>query len=530
MDKYKINRNREPLTDADVQKGQDFDAFMKAYSGSPKPFYKTSTFKLTVVALGLVIGVGTYVALNSDGTNPAKNTAYVSPALPGIDIADTTYKMDAAEGGNFLYSTGSVIRVPEGAFLDSAGNVAKGNVEIRYREFHDPGDIFLAGIPMTYDSAGQRFHFESAGMLEITAWQNGKMLTANPASPIKVDMASNSDENKFNVYYLDTVKKNWNFIAKDKPLIVGFAKDSTKNDSVKSTASITVPLPPRKADKEKPSFSIKYDPTEFPELNAYKGTRFEVDESKTPYNKEDKKVKWEDVAIERNKDGATYTVTFTKGDLTSTYITYAVVDEKNYGDAKKDFDKRYAAYRSGLQKKETDEMASQRSTEKRLMNADAKRIFVNDTVLAGALSRFRSGGKNAGKEDMVMREFQIAGFGIWNSDCPASLPPGTPMYVRLIDTRTNTVMVVEHLYLVEKGRNAIFTFYAHDLEHFQFNPSADNMVWGVTMDGKLAMATGDDLKGMKEITVDDKKIKILPMTVQKETLANAVQAKVALGI
>lgn len=529
MDKYKINRNRAPLTDEDVKKGQDFDAFMKAYSGAKKPFYKTSTFKLSVVTLGLVIGVGAYVALNNNTDKTPTTIPYVAPPLAGIDIADTTYKFDAAEGGNFVYNSGSLIRVPEGAFLDSAGNVVKGNVEIHYREFHNPGEIFLAGIPMTYDSAGQRFHFESAGMLEITAWQNGKMLKVNPAEPIKVDMASNSDEDKYNVYYLDTVKKNWNFIAKDKAMIVGFAKDSAKKDSAtKMLASL--PLPPRKAEKGKPSLVINYDPMEFPELNAYKGTRFEVDESKTPYNKEDKKVKWEDVAIERNKDGATYTVTFTKGDLTRSYVTYAVVDEKNYDAAKKQFDKRYAEYRAQVDKKETTELAHQRSAEKRLMNADAQRIFVNDTVLADALSKFRASGKNAGKEDMVMREFQIKGFGIWNSDCPASLPQGKPMYVRLIDGATKTVLLVEHLYLVEKGRNAIFTFYARDLERFQFNSSADNMVWAVTSDGKLATASADDLKGMEEKLIDDKKIMILPMTVQKETLKTSAQATLALGL
>jgi hypothetical protein len=531
MDKYKINRNRKPLTDDDVQKGQNFDAFLKAYSDGRKPFYKKTSFYVTVVSLGIFIGVGTYLLTGGDEKNPKAESAFVNPPLAELNIADTTFKLDAANGGNFQYNTGSMIRVPEGAFLDSSGNVVKGNVEIHYREFHDPAEIFLAGIPMTYDSAGQRFHFESAGMLEITAWQNGKLLKANPTSPIKVDMASDNEEQKFNVYYLDTVKKNWNFIAKDKGMLVGFVNDSTKKDSVpKLTASIAAPIAPRKAENGKQSFVIKYDPIEFPELNAYKGVRFEVDEVKTPYDKNDKKLKWEDVQILRNKDGATYTVTFTKDDLSRTYITYAVVDEKNYADAKKVYDQRYAAYQNDLKKKQDAITDNQKKFESRLMNADAHRIFVNDTVLRWSLTKSRQRNLNGEKEDMVMREFQIQNFGIWNSDCPASLPQGEPMFVKLFDSRSKKIMQVDHLYLVEKGRNAIYTFYASDLARFQFNADAENLVWAVSTDGKLATATGDDLKNMKSNTVNGNKEFSLTLTVQSEKLTSVTQAKAVLGI
>ena len=529
MDKYKINRNRKPLTDDDVQKGQNFDAFMKAYSAGRKPFYKKTSFIVTAITLGVVLSVGTYMLVNGDEKNTSAPTAFVNAPLENLDIPDTTYRIDAANGVVLQYNTGSVIRVPEGAFLDSVGNVVKGNVEIHYREFHDPAEIFLAGIPMTYDSAGQKFHFESAGMLEITAWQNGKMLKANPSSPIKVDMASDNDAGKFNVYYLDTVKKNWNFIAKDKALIVGFVPDSMKTDTLPVIFSAnSKPIAPRKADKAKNSFVINYEPAEFPELNSYKGVRFEVDEVKTPYNKEDKKVKWEDVQILRNKDGATYTVTFTKDDLSRTYITYAVVDEKNYAEAKKLYDQRYAAYQNDLKKKQDAVRSEENKFESRLMTADAHRIFVNDTVMAWSLAKARQSNLNGDKEDMVMREFQIQNFGIWNSDCPASLPQGEQQYVKLFDSRTNKPMTVAHLYLVEKGRNAIYTFYESDLVRFQFNADAENLVWAVSPDGKLAKASGDDLKGMKYKIVDGVKQYSLTMQVESEKLTSVMQAKAAL--
>lgn len=526
MKNYNIKRNREPLTDADISKGQNFDAFLKAYSGAKVPFYKTGTFYMSVVALGLVIGVGAYFLANSE--DDATPSAYIQPALNGIDVADTVFKMDAAEGGEFIYNTGSLIRVPEGGFLDSAGNVVKGNVEIRYREFHNTADIFLAGIPMTYDSAGTRYHFESAGMLEITAWQNGKPLKANPDAPVKVAMASNSDNDKFNVYYLDTVKKNWDFIAKDKALVVGFVKDTNRTDTIRkatNTASISPPLEVKKADKRKPSFVIGFEPAEFPELASYKGVRFQVDEEKTPYDKEDKKITWEDVSILRNKDGATYTVTFTHGVKTSIYITDVVVNEADYAAAKKVYDAKYVAYQAALKTINDKNAADDKALEAKLLTADAQRIFKNDTSMRAALARRNLANISNAKEDMVIREFVIENFGIWNSDCPSSLPEGETMFVKLIDSRTKKALVVNHVILVEKGKNAIYTYYASDLANFKFNNNAENLLWAVTKDGKLAVCTDADLQA-----IAGKKEANLTMTVSAEDLKTAGQARVALGI
>lgn len=45
-------------------------------------------------------------------------------------------------------------------------------VKITYREFADPIDFFVSGIPMEYDSAGRKYNFESSGMCEINAYKD----------------------------------------------------------------------------------------------------------------------------------------------------------------------------------------------------------------------------------------------------------------------------------------------------------------------------------------------------------------------
>jgi hypothetical protein len=99
------------------------------------------------------------------------------------------------------------------------------------------------------------------------------------------------------------------------------------------------------------------------------------------------------------------------------------------------------------------------------------------------------------------------------------------MIVKLIDSRTKKPMVVNHVILVEKGRNAIYTYYANDLVNFQFNKNAENLLWAVTQDGKLAVCSNDDLQN-----IAGKKSANLTMTVSAEDLKTAEQARLVLGI
>ncbi|HTL81384.1 MAG TPA: hypothetical protein VL651_06755 [Bacteroidia bacterium] len=537
MDKYNINRNRDPLTPEDVQKGKDFDTFMKAYSARPKPFWGSKTMYMSIATVGIIAVVaGTWVVMNnSESTTPTENpkTAFVTPPLEGLDVKDTTYFVDAAAGADFIYKTGSFIHVPQNAFVDSAGNPVSGKVEIHYREFHNTAEIFLAGIPMTYDSAGSRYHFESAGMLEITAWQNGRPLKVNSASQINVAMASDTADQKYNVYYLDTTAKNWNFIAKDKAVVAGFVADSTKTKPL-SVADVAPPVLPSKADKAKHSFVIAFEPSEFPELSVYKGVRFQVDETKTPYNKKDKNIQWEDVNIARNADRKSYTVTFMQGANKSTYVTGVVVDEANYAGAMKVYNQKYEEYQTALKKKQDDILTAMSNHENQLMNADARRIFVNDSVLSMAMAARRANVGDA-KENMVMREFIIRNFGIWNSDCPASLPQGPEMFVQFIDSKTKKEIQLSRVFLVEKGKNAIWTFYASDFAKFRFNHDAENLVWAMTSDGKLAVVSTDAItKGLDDMAKakgddKDKKLK-LEMEVASSSTLTGVQASLMLGI
>jgi len=523
MGDLKINRNREKLSPEDEEKGKNFEQVLSGYAGRQNPFYKTTKFYLSVAVAGGLIAVGAFFLAKDETPSVAETPRpFIDPAAPHLRVNDTAFSVDAAQGGTFQYFNGSEIEVPEGAFLDKNGNPVTGNVELRYREFHDPADIFLAGIPMTYDSAGQRRHFESAGMIELTAWKDGQPLQVNPGQPIRVKMVSHTDEDKFNVYYLDTAKKNWEYVKRDVAELTRVEQDSIPAQA--AAALMTEPTKPKKANPDRPSFVIAVDPAEFPELALYKGVRFEVDVEKTPYDPALSKVTWDDAQIAKHASGLVYEVTFFKENDVHRFLVYAVIDAANYEQAMKQYADRYAAYKELQKARKLEEKGKTAKLEKELKKMDGDRIARNFAALQAAMaSRARF---NTTSEDVVFRVFVIEKFGIWNSDYPCALPEGQEIFVRLTNGANGQELPVHRIYLVEKSRNAIFTYYAKDLQRFRYDPDAENMLWCVTGENKIAVFQSDEFERIDTT----KKEATFKLKVTDKQFTNTAEAKAFLNI
>jgi hypothetical protein len=145
-----------------------------------------------------------------------ENAPFISPLIKELDVPYTSYKIDNDQTKTIEHKTGSFITIPANAFVDKDGNLLKGKVEIEYREFKDVAEIIASGIPMSYDEDGEEKHFESAGMIEILAYQNGEAVFINPEKKIAIKMTSDYPGNHYNLYNLDTTAKAWKDIGKDK--------------------------------------------------------------------------------------------------------------------------------------------------------------------------------------------------------------------------------------------------------------------------------------------------------------------------
>ncbi|MCB0397414.1 MAG: hypothetical protein KDD36_12200, partial [Flavobacteriales bacterium] len=194
-----------------------------------------------------------------------------------IDVDFTEYIVEASEGASLEYTSGTRIIIPAHAFLNNIGRPLKGKVKVRYRELNGAMDIFLAGVPMHYDSAGVRNELESAGMIELRAYQNnGEEVYPNPDNKIRIQLASNETTNSFNLYNFDEKSRNWVYQGKDEVAIFEADENGRSTGKKKSASKKTgkskqiVP-----EDEEVKRFGLRnlknYHPTlRITDKNAYK--------------------------------------------------------------------------------------------------------------------------------------------------------------------------------------------------------------------------------------------------------------------
>lgn len=333
--RIKINIDRNPIDSRSIGQMQDFGAVMKGYSAATLPFYKKWWFwgGAGVAVIGTAIIAVSAFNFKPEQPKPseivsattpvqqaaqsAQNAAFIKPAFKGFDVDFTSYTITSGEAKTITVQGGTTIEIPACLFLTADGKEVNGKVEIKYREMKDPVDFAVSGIPMTYDSAGQKFVFESAGMFEIQGWKDGEQVLVNPACPITIKQKTVAKHANFNNYYLDTVARNWQFLGNanwekepSESIKQEHITDTTIGVSSWSETNITIvdgdtvafshkegvdskeieaklaeieelkkskPQPPKTLNTAKTNFTLTADTINHPELAAFMGVTFEVD-------------------------------------------------------------------------------------------------------------------------------------------------------------------------------------------------------------------------------------------------------------
>jgi hypothetical protein len=108
----------------------------------------------------------------------------VRPLMPSIDKAREHHVVDANTPIAFVAADGTTVRIPANSLLDRNGQAITGAVDISYRSFHEAYEIVASGIPMHVQSNGAVEHFETAGMYELYASQNGEAVSLAPGATI----------------------------------------------------------------------------------------------------------------------------------------------------------------------------------------------------------------------------------------------------------------------------------------------------------------------------------------------------------
>ncbi len=536
---YNIKMNPEEPGAEQIAAHQDFDALLNAHGGGEgnMPDATPAMGKLIKLGLGaLMAGAAAIMLLYfaprllSSGGEDLADRPYVNPPLKNVQAKFASYKVDAHEGGVYEYGNGSRVIVPARAFTYEDGSEVEGEVELKYREFHDYVDFFLSGIPMEYDSAGVQHQLESAGMMEIYAEQGGKALRVNPDKKIDIELASSialdGNESAYNIYKLDTDKRNWDYRGKDaieviedasetvntKPLsrperqlnriekkIDRIAKKETEEIETleRSVPKPAAPKPPKRANPDGYVFDFEVEEDRFPELAAYDDVLWQVNDGQA-FNEVWYQIEWEDVKVDKTAADDVYKVTLSAGNRVVHLNVSPVLSGSDYQAAQQAFQARVADYEQGLAQREAS-LRDQRTAILARNAEEREKLEAEKVATQARVAELKKQGRKAEATNVmvasnIVNRFQVTEMGIWNCDRP--LPPYQQILVgNFCDENFNTYKG-NPVYIVNKSNNTVARFYAKKRTQVRINTRDEKLMWMVTDDGQLAIFSAEQFNNL----------------------------------
>ena len=509
MKKTSLNTNRPNISSDEIKERKDFKKLYKNYIKATKPYYKKKWFiansVIVAAALTLIFIMKDDVPSQLEKTS-TRYAKFINPPVKGINVSFKSYTIQSNKATTIQYKTGSIIKIPKDAFVDEQGNLIKGKVEIRYREFKDVAEIILSGIPMTYKQNDEEMHFESAGMIEILAFQDEKKVFMNPKKKIDIEMTSQYASPHYNLYKLDTNSKKWIDIGKDSVFV------SNNNDTPSLTISNppseilifekeiraikkTKPMKPIKATNERFRFNIDFKKEEFPELTIYNNMEFEVGDENNKFTPALFESEWSDMKF--SNEGEKYIMQLIRTNKQVSLVVYPVFVGDNYTKAKKIFDKKFKEYTKKLKKKQKEHKERILAYKKELAELEiAKKKLKEEKLKAQRVM------------GDIKRCFSAYQFGTMNCDSPIPKPKGAILFANFINKKEELIQF-KILYLVDKSRNAVFPCYGK----FSYNPSAENFLIGITSDNKIVSYSREKFKMLNP---NEKKVSLTLDVAEKE--------------
>ena len=197
-------------------------------------------------------------------------------------------------------------------------------------------------------------------------------------------------------------------------------------------------------------------------------------------------------------------------------------DTKEYADAKKIYNEKFEAYETALATKKAEEAKLKADMEKR---ANEVRAAMQKEIEAQQ-QRQREYEASLSQTNLIYRTFTLNGFGIYNCDRPQVYPSGANCNVQYAEAQSKEQIYANTVYLIEKGRNAVFTFYGAEGKKLKFDPSKENMIWVIDTQGRNSIIKPNAF----EAATKGKKDAVLDMEVLNGKFKSAEEIKAYLQI
>ncbi|NOQ71295.1 MAG: hypothetical protein GQ574_04805 [Crocinitomix sp.] len=232
-------------------------------------------------------------------SNETTETSCIQPPLEGDFVNDVTFKIDPLVENNLETMNGSNFTIPANALVDAAGEPVTEEVEITFNQYHSIPDIITSGIPMSYDTLGESYTFESAGMFSLDGTCNDAPVFVKDGAAIAMNLASDLGEDEpFNFYELDENQGDWTYEHSDSPIANNPRFEREKY----------IPLKPEPVSEDAFVLDIDFDLSNYDELKVFSGIVWEytgTDDSLDPRkNAIVSKNRWTDFDLEPTNERA----------------------------------------------------------------------------------------------------------------------------------------------------------------------------------------------------------------------------------
>ncbi len=351
------------------------------------------------------------------------------------------------------------IKIPANALEHQDGSKPSKKARLIFSEYHTSGEILASGLPMKYtDASGKTIDFESAGMFEIRAEDNGKPLRIKKGKNIEVELASEKD-GAYNFYQLNDNTRAWKEEQTNlKPLRNEYLKQVS--DSINA---VELAEPPKKFVKAQPTdvlIDLQLNAEQYEDVAELGPVLWKVMKPLPEKQKNWFKEKYEFVSIATTPDEElVFEMKFSTKTDTITTLLAPVYPEKLKSRGEKNFQKRMAEFREKVRVKE--ELRKQQRNEAafiRKMKLDQFGVYNFDRQLKGY-------------NIPILASFTFG-------DVPHEQAPS---------------MVV---YLVPKGKSALIKYDIHSAQWFAYNPSEANVLFAVNSENEVFALSDEEIRGL----------------------------------
>ena len=566
QNKYNIKFNPPELTSEQINKHKDFGALLAQFEAAEvtKPklrvvhkrnWRRTFTYISSVGAAAMIALV---LYFNMNNANLEQVVAdklaampYVNPPMMEMQKEFATFTVDGSEGGVYEYESGSKVTVPANAFVDENGTLVTGEVELKYREFHDAVDFFLGGIPMEYDSASIQNHLVSAGMIEVKAYQNGELVILSEDKELDIELVSTIDyhpDYKFNVYKLNVDNRSWSYETIDhiEPILTGELKakmddylNSQSTDlaeeaelkivlqeieaiqekqeielqALANTNETTIAAPKKPMKIQEGDMSTEFKPDnlkslapEIAQLQEKYGELFWVtDQSFKRQLDIAVSIEWESMTSIKLPNSDQFEITLKNSEGGELKLNLRPVLMGNgYEQAMADYEAQMKVYneqmkgQEGSLEGEKAEIAQR--YEEELLALNTKKRALEEKIELYRQKGYDSLLTETIESQKVINRFKVTGMGIWN--CARTIPPAVQSVEAKFEDDGQQPMEYLRCYLVNKKQNTVVQFLTtgNKAVPLRYYNNADNVMWAVDKDGKFLIVTSEDFKKISDET------------------------------